>query len=421
MIRPAWSVCIYFGLRILCALVLLKAAALWLPLDGFGQFAQLGIFAALINFISVGALQNGLVRAVAAARNGREIGEIHAAALSLWLAMSLALLCLLLPAVPLIATILLGAGGSARAVASILAICTLVAPGQIWCGLLTGQHRVTASLSAQGAGLLAGTASAAWAIAHGNAALAAALMSAGGLATAVIACSLARPFALPGALRRPDGAVARNLLRYASATALAAAASSSILFGLRAYYRNAAGVEALGHWLAANRISDMSTQFIGLGMAQIILPRLVGAPGPDVRRAILVRAGMAGTVVTLAALLLFLAAARPLTLIFLSTAYLAAIPAISLYLAGDCLRVWVSLAQHANLAQQRLGHYAFIELASAGLMATIMFVLMAVGDTRAPQIAYVATQLCVAAVAWLLLSRKAGAGRSAPSVRAETA
>lgn len=420
MIRPAWYVCIYFGVRVLCGLALLKAAAQWLSLDEFGQFAQLGIFAALFNFLLVGAMQNGLVRATAAADQQASLGPIHATAFVVWLAIAGVLLCLLTPFAGGIAVVLTGSAGDAGAIRAILFICLLTAPGQIWCGILTGQNRVGAALLSQAAGLLVGTGGSLLAVMQGEPAMAVELMAAGGFITALAAFSLVRPFTLPGAIGRPDRALIWTLCRFAFVTASTVAMTNSTLFGLRAYYRDIAGTDALSHWLAASRISDMSTQFIGLGMAQIILPLLVGATSGDRQRHIMLRAGIAGTLVTVSALLIFVIGSRPLTNAILSPAFISAIPVITVYLAGDCLRVWVSLAQHANLAHDKLGHYAAVELASAGAMAAIMMSLLFAGDDRAPQLAYVGAQALVAIGAVTLLF-KARAGSGIAPVRAETA
>jgi O-antigen/teichoic acid export membrane protein len=162
------------------------------------------------------------------------------------------------------------------------------------------------------------------------------------------------------------------------------------LFALRSVYREQFGATELGYWLAANRISDMSTQFIGLLMLQAFVPKLATASDQHERRRLILRYGSIGAALMGAALLLFVVASGPLVHVFLSSSYVPAIPGIRLYMTGDFLRVWASLAMFTAFASGKPGRYAAIEIATMGLMAVLALLLMALGEVHAPQIAYAA-------------------------------
>jgi O-antigen/teichoic acid export membrane protein len=164
--------------------------------------------------------------------------------------------------------------------------------------------------------------------------------------------------------------------------------SALVLFALRWFYRDRFGGTELGYWLAANRISDMSTQLLGLFMLQLFVPRLTNTSDPAERARLAVRYGLAGAALTGAALVIFLVASRPLVHLFLSDAYLPAIPGIRLYMVGDFFRVWVSVAMFGAFAAGKPGRYAAIEIATIAAMALMTVALAGSGYVRAPQMAY---------------------------------
>ncbi|HWT46970.1 MAG TPA: oligosaccharide flippase family protein [Vicinamibacterales bacterium] len=179
-----------------------------------------------------------------------------------------------------------------------------------------------------------------------------------------------------------------------------------MLFALRWFYRDRFGATELGYWLAANRISDMSTQLLGLFMLQLFVPRLASCGSQSERTRLIVRYGAAGAFFTGAVLMTFLVAARLLIHLFLSDAFLPAIPAIGLYMVGDFLRVWVSLAMFAAFASGRPGRYAAIEIFTLTAMAVLTVAITSSGEVRGPQIAYAAAYgVTAAALAASLLLR----------------
>jgi hypothetical protein len=99
-----------------------------------------------------------------------------------------------------------------------------------------------------------------------------------------------------------------------------------------------------------------------------------------------------------AALLLFSIASTALVHIFLSDAYLPAIPFIRAYMLGDLFRVAVSLAMFSAFAGGRPGRYAAIEIGTLSIMAAITFAFISAGGTQAPQFGYAGAYAVSAAI-----------------------
>lgn len=386
MIRHA-SIPLYFGFRVASALILLKLSTQFLSVQGFANFAQFLAFASLLNMAVIGGAQNGLIRQAAAAADDTQLSQVQGAGLAIWLAavpllgIPIALLS------PQISHILTGSSEHWQVVIALAVLSLAAGPGQICWSLLSGSQRVAQSLGAQTLGLIVGTAASAWFIVAGNFVAGALAFAAGPLFGSIAAI----PFIAELPLRwRPTAKRVRPLLGYSAAMASTLGFTALTLFALRWDYREQFGATQLGYWLAANRISDMSTQLLGLFMVQAFVPQLATIHDPKERARLIMRYGGAAAVLTGLGLLLFLAAGRPLVHLFLSDAFLPAIPGIRLYMLGDFLRVWASLAMFTAFAAGKPGRYAAIEIGTVGLMAGITLLLMAGGVRFAPQLAYAA-------------------------------
>jgi O-antigen/teichoic acid export membrane protein len=383
------SVPAFFGLRVASALALLKLSASFLPVAGFTVLSQLLLFAALLNVLAVGGAQNGVVRQAAAAKTPGELARTQAAAFAIWAAAApLALLPALLGG-GLISRILVGSPAEAPVVLTITAVTLIGAPGQIWCALLTGRKRVARSLLAQAAGLLAGAAGAAWRILAHDPAGAAVAFAGGSVVTALIALPFTLQLGVPLIPKGFDWAPVKTLLRYSAAFAATTGYAAIVLFGLRWIYREHFGATQLGYWLAANRVSDMSTQLLGLFMIQVFVPHMAETHAEASRRAILLRCWAAAAGVMSSFVIVFSLASGLLIHLFLSDAFLPAAPVIRTYMIGDVLRVWASLAMFTAFANGRPLRYAGIEVGALSIMAVTSVVLMAAGDPAAPQLSYV--------------------------------
>ncbi len=348
------------------------------------------LFAALLNVLALCGAQNGVVRQAAAADSPEALASTHAAAFAIWgAAVPLALLPVL-AASGFISSVLVGSPVHATVVLAIAVMALAGAPGQIWCALLTGRKRVARSLMAQAAGLIAGAAMAGWRIMAHDPSGAAVAFASGSLVTTAVSLPFALQLGLPLIPRRFSWPPVRTLLRYSAAFAATAGYASVMLFGLRWVYREHFGATQLGYWLAANRVSDMSTQLLGLFMIQVFVPHMAGTHEEGRRRAILLRCWATAVGVMSAFVVVFSLASGLLIHLFLSDAYLPAAPVIRTYMIGDVLRVWPSLAMYTAFANGRPLRYAGIEAGALTVMAVVTTVLISAGDTAAPQFGYLA-------------------------------
>jgi Polysaccharide biosynthesis protein len=386
--RIAW-VPAFFAVRVLTALFLLKLSASFLPVSGFAVFSQLMLFASLLGVLALCGAQNGVVRQAAAAKDVDELMRTQSAAFAIWLAV---IPLALLPAVfdgRLVSQILIGSPSEGPIVLAVTVTVLLGAPSGIWCSLLTGRKHVAQSLSAQAAGLIVGAAGAAWRIMAHDAAGAALAFAGGSLVTCGVALPLTLRLGLPLIPRRWSWPPVRTLLRYSAAIAATTGYASFVAFGLRWLYRDHFGVTQLGYWLASSRVSDMSTQLIGLFMIQMFVPHVAMTGDEGRRRTFLIRCWAAAAGVMTCSLVVFSLASGLLIHVFLSDAYLPAAPIIRAYMVGDVLRVWPSLAMHTAFANGQPLRYAGIEIGALTVMALVAAGLMMTGDVAAPQTGYV--------------------------------
>jgi O-antigen/teichoic acid export membrane protein len=392
------SVPAYFFLKIASAIVLLKICASFLSVSDYGEFAQLVQYGTVLNLLAVGGTQNGLIRQAAAADDDDELAAIHGAALAIWLAASVFVMVLVAGGKDYISSILIGDEGAAPTVVAITALSLINGPGQIWSSILSGRQRVPISLAAQAAGISCSVALAVLFILQGKPHLAAAAFAAGPLLTLLIAGRAM--FGLR--LRQPKTpAVKRQLLpllRYSAALAATSGYTALILFALRSMYREHFGSTALGYWIAANRISDMSTQLLGLFIIQFYVSHVAALDDAAERKRFIFKCWAAAVAGMTLVFVVFSFAGRELVALFLSPAFLPAIPVIRVYMVGDILTVWASLAMFTAFARGHPGRFAVIEMATLSLMAAIAAVLIKSGNARAPQLAYASAYAVTALV-----------------------
>lgn len=402
----------FFGVKVLSGLVLLKLSSAMLGVADFAIFSQFFLLSALLNMVAVGGAQNGLVRQTAAALNAAEVGRARDAAILLW---SGAIFIVGLPVVlasPLIADLLTGAPSLWWVVISITGLAFAAAPGQIWCALLTGRSRPAASLMAQAAGLVAGTALAAAMLLRGDPLLSALAFALGPVLTMALAWFAQRSEHLPAmALARARGA-AKTLLSYSGAFVTLVAFTSTALFALRGVYQDVFGLQLLGYWLTASRISDTTTQFLALFLLQYFLPSYTAAAdAPQQARKILWQSWTFAVAAMALFPAVFALAPKGFVRLFLAPEFLPAIPAIFAYMTGDVLRVWSAVAMQAAFARGRLILFVAIEAGTILLLGVIMLLLVSLGNAAAPIIAYPAaygTTALIVTIAFLRSISRAG-------------
>ncbi len=305
-----------------------------------------------------------------------------------------------------VSVMLTGSGADAWAVTGIVLLCSASGPAQIYASVLTGRQNVVASLAAQAAGLTVGSAVALAFLQLGRGAEAALAFSSGPVLTAGIGWLLVRKLDLPTSRSGENlGTQVSLLLRYSSAFFVATFVSAGSLFVLRYIYREHFGVNALGVWLVANRVSDLGGQLLGLFMAQSFLPGFVSSPDEATRRRFILRSFGIGTAAMVAPLVVFSIEPRALIHLFLSDKYLPAARPIIAYMIGDVLRVSAAIALQVALARRRMTAFVGMEMGIVSLFAAMTVAGIVYFGPSAPFIAQVTTQAGIAVLAWIVFWR----------------
>lgn len=379
----------FFGTKILLGLALLKLSAELLPSSSFTLFSQFLLAWALLNLVASGGVQNGLIRQIASAESAVEARTSFRAGMRIWAAASLILVSLW-PLKDRVAVILVGDAAAAWILPWLVCAAAIGGLGQLCNAVLIGSGRLTSNVASQTAGLVAGFVGAVACLYRAEAGWAVVAFAAGSLLTPVVAVLLARklPALSPGAVSSV-GSEVRALLSYSGAFVAVALTTPIILFTLRFFYREAFGVDALAEWLVANRISDVSTQLIGLFMVQWYLPKVAGTARGEFQTRIVVGTFVLGTAAMLLLLAIFMIGAPVIVPLLLSPQYLSASGLIALYMLGDALRVSASMALHHALARRRLWMYLGIEAASAALLGVLVGWGIQQERIEAPYLGYV--------------------------------
>lgn len=405
-------VVLFFALKIGSAIALLTASTAWMSVDNFATFTQLMILTALLNLAAIGGAQSGLVKMTAASADLAAIARVQGAAYLVWITLFAVLIVLFWAFRDAVSIALVGDTRVAAVVPLIALLVLASGPGQIFTSILTGRHRPAVSMLAQTGGLVASTVGALWFLHQGNAAVAAVAFAAGPLVTMAIAFPAYLTERLPRpSLKELRGDI-RHLLSYSGATAVLAVGGALILFALRAVYRDSFGLETLAFWLAASRISDTTTQFLGLAILQLFLPRYSAANNQVERRHLILVTSVTSALLMGGGLVLFGVASEFWVGLLLSPAYRPATTGILLYMIGDLLRVTAAVAMNVQLANGRPWRYAAIEVATLVLMATICLAGIARGEPLAPMIAYVAAYTVTALIVCWQFARDSMAVRT---------
>lgn len=388
----------FFALKILVGIVLVVQSARTLSVSDFGVFSQLFLFLALLSTISAGGVQNGLIRQIALAKNNldderKSVG----AALMIWVAFSATILSFSLIAAEPLSKLLVGNANAIYMVPAIAAAAMAAGGGQLLCAILTGRGRTSVSLILQGLGLAIGGGGCWFYLAAGDAQNAVIAYALAPIATLLFALPLTWRW-LPRGMRTLHHLQdeRRILLNFSGAFLLTATIMPITLFLLRYVYRIEFGEEALGYWLAANRVSDVSTQFLGLYMAQIYLPAVARRSSISDIKPLIRNAMAVGLAAMGGALAIFVAFSPLLIRNFLSPAFLSATPFIIGYLCGDIFRVVTSLSLHTALARGRFKIYVGVEVLTGICIVSYMYPLIILSFPESAYYGYVAAHATMA-------------------------
>lgn len=392
------AVATFFGLKFAFGLALIGISSSLLTRGGFVTFSQLFLFFALLSTIAAAGVQNGLTRQIAVAQGNSEAEQrVTAAAFRIWAAVSLALVIVASVTRHAISDLLVGD----LSLAGVVPWATLAGVsgglGILCCAILAGRQRAPTGLLLQSAGLVVGGLLCIRWLLAGDAVGAVLAYAAGPLVTSLLASIVVHRSGLRFyRMHAIQWQEIRVLLGYSLAFLGIAIIMPATLFGLRAVYRDSFGTDVLAFWLAANRVSDVISQILGLYMAQIFLPQAAQETEPGRVRRLLSYTVVIGSAVMLTGWVIFMLGGPFFVSSFFSSAYLPAIPFIAGYLLGDGLRVTASMALHLMLARNRLVAAIAIELGTAAVLTTYLLILIGSGNKAAPYLAYPAAYATMA-------------------------
>lgn len=385
------AVPLFFVLKLGSGLILLKMSTVSLSVGQFSVFSQLLLFGALLNMICVGGIQNGLVRQFATNASSAERSQSIAAALIIWIGAFIFVGLSLFILREHISTILVGDAYVGSQVGSIILAVFIAGPAQIFFAQLTGIGRVPISLMAQGIGLIISTSVCIFFLYRGNSTAAACAFYWASIPNVMIALFFSRNETEWSNFYWSEiVSKITDLLRYSLAFLALVLITGITLFSLRYVYQENFGLDKLSFWLAAQRVSDTSTQLLGLYMIQLFMPKLVGSKTGGEDNKIIFQGWVIATAAMACFLLFFAIMPEFIVRTFLSEKFLPAANLILLYMVGDVFRATASLAMHAAFAKKKLFNYVAIEAFSMMIFAAITLWLIYNVNANAPFFAYVA-------------------------------
>ena len=398
----------FFTLKIFFGIIIISLSAKLASSFDFNLFSQFFILFAYFNLVSTAGLQNGTIREIAVLHDDPHSAvRVVGAATAIIATVGLALLIAAIIFGSVISDLLVDKSEYAWLIPLLAILAAISAYGQMLCAVLTGKGRVVMSLLAQAFALIISGILCSAFLQKQNASAAVAAFAFGSALLPIFAY-----FAL-GKDRNQmiiwpvfDRAILAKLLRFSGAFVITASSMPLALFLLRDVYRDMMGAEALSHWLAANRISDVLTQFVGVYMAQLFLPNIATAQSSiDARRHITHTVGIVFAYM-LAGLACYSLAPKFWVSNFLAPQFIAGISIITAYIIGDTIRVFPSLVLYTALGTNRISLYATLEIANALVFCLLAILFLSYGLILAPAFAYILANICISILGYILLSKK---------------
>jgi O-antigen/teichoic acid export membrane protein len=397
----------FFALKAAIGFAILAVSAKRLSVAEFGSFSQLFLYLSLLGSIASAGVQNGVIREVAAAQGDRHREQtVVIGGLLIWACFSALVTVIALVFGNRIATVLVGNADISAAVAALTVIALLAGLGTLLCSALSGSGRAPTSLGIQGLGLVVGGILCVVRLRSGDGLGAVLCYALGPLIGALAALWASRHWLSVRDMAWHDARRAGiDLLRYSGTFLVVVSVLPLVLFGVRYVYRLQFGAELLGYWLLGNRVSDVTTQVVGLYLSQVYLPHATRSePGAarmlQIRRTLLLCMGIAG-----AGAVVFAIGRNPILTFVLSERYRHAVPVILGYLVGDMFRVAENVALFTALAAKRLVLFVTIEVAMAALVGTTILLGIALGYPAAAYWGYLAAHATAFVIILLFLPR----------------
>lgn len=397
----------FFALKAVIGFLILAISAKKLAVTDFATFSQLFLYLALLGSVAAAGVQNGVIREVAAAKGELRTEQLFVlGSIAVWVCFAVICATSVFLFRNTIAIILIGSTHLAGTIVLLTIAALLTGLGTLLCSALSGSGRAPVSLFIQGVGLVVGGGLCLTRLQAGDAVGAVLFYATGPLCTVFLALWASRRWLhTTGIHWAAIINVARGLLSYSATFLVVASALPFVLFGVRYVYRLDFGPVWLGYWLMANRASDVTTQVIGLYLSQVFLPHVTRSGSGEVRLREIRRTLALGVAVAGTGAAVFAIGSSWIISFVLSDRYLAALPFILGYLAGDMFRVGGNVALYTVLAARKLVLFMAIEVGLALLVGVSILIGIALGYPSAAYWGYFCAH-AVAFIAVLLLTRR---------------
>jgi hypothetical protein len=388
-LRSYISIASLFIVRISFALGIFLYSSLVFKDKEFIIFNQLFLLFNLLNLIAAAGTVSGIVSVVARAKNNPiMVASCLRSALIIWGTLHFIIISIALIFSSFILSGLAITEAPYWIVPALAGMAALSGLGQIFGAVLVGQLRSDLNILVQTAATILGGISAIWLIylnQHIEALLAYAI---GAALTSIIITVLIRSVLFYITLVPAD--VLGKMARYAVTFVYTASLTPIAFFIVRYIYELNFGAPALRDLITATRISDVNTQFVGLIMSQLLLPRVAASLNkPDAHEIV-----VESIVISVAAMIFSF-----ITFILIKDYFNSFVPLatggaglslVLVFLLGDIFRVAQSVSLNLALAEERFLGFALLETAGAMLMIVTLLVTTQFNWIIGPGFAYAA-------------------------------
>lgn len=400
--RVVGPVTALYILKIVIALGIFVFSSRWLDDKTFIAFNQLFLLFSLLNLVSAAGTVSGLVSVVAGAGDDTTaVASGLRSALVIWSCTHVLLIATALLLADAILRALTIENAPSWLIPSLAVFAMLSGLGQILCATLVGKMKIAVNVALQSAGTVAGGCGSLYFIGSGQYVPAIVCYAFG---TAVVAPLAA--WWLQKELKCVRSVSADHLgtmARYSACFIYTAALTPIAFFGVRYAYELRLGEAALRDLITAMRLSDVNTQFVGMMMAQLLLPRIAANPDAAYAQSVVKKFGAFAGLCMAGSLCAYLLLHEHVAFILPLATGGTGVVVIALFLLGDVLRVPQSMGLTLALAEGRLAAFASIETAGVVLMLAIFVATiqadMVVGAALAYACGYAASG-CVAMLLW---------------------
>jgi O-antigen/teichoic acid export membrane protein len=389
IIRSYSPIAALFIIRISFALGIFLCSSVAFKDSEFIVFNQLFLLFSLINLISAGGTVSGIVSFVAHAREDSiVVASCLRSALIIWSILNFTIVSITLIFSSLIFSGLAIADEPYWIVPVLAGLAALSGLGQIFGSVLIGQLRSNLNIAVQLTGMIVGGTSAVWLIFQNHHIEAILLYAVGSALTSLISAILIRSIIFKMLSVSAD--LVGEMARYSATFVYTASLTPITFFLVRYIHELNFGTPALRDLITATRISDVNTQFVGLIMSQLLLPRVAANLDKSNVQRVVLESGIISVFAMTFSFVAFILISDKIDIIMPLATGSAGIALILAFLIGDIVRVPQSIALNLALAEERFLGFAAVETAGAILMIATLLVTTRLNWPIGPGLAYAA-------------------------------